>query len=159
MLREHGGREYHDPQTDKTYQLRDLYAMANVDLNQTVSSVAEALRPLERVTLRPGALTETRNQLEGLLNESGRRRLMENFAGQPGAATNLTASDLIDVDPETALGERSVAEITTREKDAFVSEVLEGVPEEEEDEVRAQAETVWDKANNISNLIGNWRGF
>jgi hypothetical protein len=155
-----GNRVLVDETGGESYTLRELYQMAGVDINATIRTAAEAAAPLEGLVLDRSSLVEAQQELEAYLDLRGTERLEREFVGAPVRAAELPATDIRGVSPRSALGRRvaemSIADIGAVSRDAFVSQVTEGVADSQRTAVANQAGDVWDKAKQVVDISRAW---
>ena len=161
FLAREGGRELYDPVLKTSFTLGELYALSGVNPSTTIHGVAEAVTPLEGVTLRLNELRTTRAALAEALDASGTERLVEDFANAPAAADKLSASTLRGVSTRSALGRKlanlTVADVAATDRETFIASALEGVPARQKTAVENQAGEVWDNAKRVTGISRNWQ--
>jgi hypothetical protein len=161
FLAREGDRQYYDLTGNRTYTLRELYAMAEVDPDEKIENADEAVSPLEGLRLKVEDLRVVRSGIAGALDGRGLERMDREHAGSPVAAAALPATDLAGVGPRSALGKKlagmSVADVASMEKQAFIDKALEGVPAARHKAVERQAAETWTNASKVNRLSKAWR--
>jgi hypothetical protein len=156
-----GDRQFADMTTGEVFSLRDLYATAGVDPTTTLNTQADATAILGNVTLRLGDLRDTRDVLNTLLDLGGIHQLDSEYLGAPTGVTELDATGLRGVGPDSALGQQltgtRVGEIAALSRAAFVNQVVEAAPTASQDTLRRQAGETWDNAAAAVQLTRVWR--
>jgi hypothetical protein len=161
FLAREGAREYHDPVTGERIMLRDLYAMAHVAPDETLRNVADALAVLEGTTIRVDALNRTREAMAAVVDDAGLKRLESKYGGAPASAETLLASDIKGVSSRSTLGKqlagKTVADVAGTDRETFIAEAMEGVPDRRKAAMENQAREVWENASAIRNLSRTWK--
>lgn len=161
FLKREGGRELYDPVLKTSFTLGELYAVVGPNPTATIHSVAEAITPLEGMTLRLHELRTTHVTLTEVLDLSGTERLMADFANAPAAAGNLSAIAIRGIGPRSTLGQKlanlTIAEVATTNRETFIASALEGVSARQKTAVENQAGEVWDNAQRVVGISRNWR--
>jgi hypothetical protein len=108
----------------------------------------------ERIVL----VDEVRPAIMELLDEEGIVRLEAEHAGEIAAVATLPASQLRGVTSGStvgrAIGAKTIGEIASTPKEAFLASVLTGVPESRRTAVTNQATLLWSRARVLTNLSG-----
>ena len=161
FLAREGNLELSDSATDETFELRDLYAMAGVDINETIDSVNEAVLPLEGLRLQLTKLQVMRSSLRDILDETGMEHLQEEYAGSPAFVPNLPAIDISGISPRSKFGKR-LAKMTVRDvagmsRSEFVAMALESVSQRQQKAVTRQAREIWARAARADRLSQVWQ--
>jgi hypothetical protein len=161
LVKREGDRKLFDPVENTAYYLRELYAMAPLDPEARVSNLLEALAPLEGLRLEVTRLRRDQSSLESLLDKRGVRRLGDDYAALPGAATSLPATEIRGLGPGSHLGRRladkNIADIAGMSREDFVALAREGVAKRTVRSVERQAEAVWDRATEVDRIARAWR--
>ena len=161
FLAREGDREYFDPQREEIYTLADLFSMAGVEPDATIDSTAEAVGPLQGLTVRPTALRDTQETLQTLLDQKGYGNLVERYRAAPASAEKLMATDIRGVSPRSTLGQKvadlSVADVAASTRAAFIDRMLENVSERQRTAVESQAGQVWDTATQLVEVSRSWQ--
>jgi hypothetical protein len=161
-LAREGDREYYDPETDRSFALREIYALGELDPHTTLEEMDEVLTPLEGIRVRIDDLRVVRAGLEELLDAEGMEHLELDHAGTPAAATKLLAVGLRGVSSRSALGKKvagmTVADVEAMDREAFVERAAEGVPERRRRAVETQAREVWNGAVRVARISRAWGG-
>jgi hypothetical protein len=162
FLAREGDREYYDPETDRSFTLREIYALGELDPHTTLEEMDEVLTPLEGIRLRIEDLRVVRAGLEELLDSEGMEHLERDHAGTPAAASNLLAVGLRGVSSRSALGKKvadmTVADVGAMDREAFVARAVEDVPERRRTAVETQAREVWNGAVRVARISRAWGG-
>lgn len=160
LVRE-GNREYYDPAREETYVLSELMAMAGIEPEATIDSVAEAVAPLQGLTVRPNALRGAREELQELLDQQGYTNLVERHRAAPASAEKLMATDIRGVSPRSTLGKKvadlTVADVAGSSRAEFIERMLQDVPERQRTAVENQAGQVWDAATQVTEVSRSWK--
>jgi hypothetical protein len=160
LISKEGDREFLDPSTNERMTLSDLYALAGVDPKTKLSSVDDALAPLEGVQLRVGDLRVVRGGLEDLLDDRGLAGLETAHAGAPGAAAELPASDVKGLSEDSPLAENlaglKIADAASMTEEEFLAEALKGLSATKAKAATAEAAAVWSSASRIAKLSESW---
>jgi hypothetical protein len=140
--------------------MADLYALADINPQETVVSIHEAVLPLEGLHLRLDELAIARAKLETLLDSEGLERLEAEHAGSPPAATELHAVALSGVSSRSTLGknlaDKTIGDVAAMDRNDFLDVALENVPEKRRRQVNRQAREVWARASRVAKLREAW---
>lgn len=161
FLAREGDRELYDPARETSFTLAELYAMAGVNPAEVIRGVAEAVTPLEGVTLRVNELRSTQANLAEALDLSGTDALRADFANAPAAADGLSAIAIRGIGPRSTLGQKlanmTIADVAGHDRETFIATALEGVSARQRTAVENQAGEVWDNARRVVTISRNWR--
>lgn len=161
LLAREGGREIVDSASGQAFTLADLYAMAGADPEATLTSLGEAVTPLQGTRIRVSDLRDVRDRLGSILDAEGTRRLAERHANAPAAVESLPATTIRGVSPTSTVGRRlaemTVADVTRGSRDEFTASIAEGVPANQRQAVLSQAGAVWDNAAEAVRVTASWR--
>jgi hypothetical protein len=161
LISREGSREFVDPETDEVMRLADIYAMAGANPSTAVTTIADAVTPLQGLRLRVADLEAARAQLGALFDASGTESLADEHAGAPAAAPRLPATAVRGVNPSSTLGRKlgstRVEDVAALSRTEFVDRMTEGVAANQQAAVREQAGRVWDASAATVALASTWR--
>lgn len=156
FLEREGDREFLDPATSRRVNLRDLYALTDVDPAAVLDSAASALAPLEGRALDIEGLIGGRAVLEDTLDPGAIEHLHRELLGAPARAGGLPAAALGSVEPKSALATRlkkhTIAEVAEQPRDEFVAAMLKGAPRRTRKELESMAIRTWEAAARVAAL-------
>lgn len=162
LLAREGGRTLVDPRSGDATRLDELYAAAGADPTATITSVAEALAPLEGERLDVPGLRVVRSQLTDLIDSKGIDRLQARHAGSPAAARDLPASALRGIGDESVVGKaiagKSIGEIAAQSRADFIAGAAKGTRGAQRERAQADAATTWTVARRVTRLAEAWGG-
>jgi hypothetical protein len=142
-------------------RLADIFAMASVNPSTTVTTINDAVTPLQNVRVRLADLEAVRTRLGSLFDSAGTTRLATEHANAPGAAVNLPATTVRGVSATSVLGRKlgslTVGGVADQERNAFIERMLEGVAANQQAAVRQQAGEIWDAASETTTITSSWR--
>ncbi|MFQ5571261.1 MAG: hypothetical protein ACE5G0_16410 [Rhodothermales bacterium] len=160
LLEREGDRTFYDPRTQETYTLREFYALADINPRETVSSIEEAIAPLEGVRLRVSDLRLVRAGLEETLDRRGLEQLETLYSGSPGAVAELPAIALRGLGPRSKLGQKladkTIADVAAMTRTNFVEMAVKSAPRREKTALKKQAQEVWTRASRVARIGKAW---
>jgi hypothetical protein len=162
LLAREGGRTFVDPGTGDAIRLRELYAAAGADPTTKITSVADALSPLEGERLDIPGLRVVRSQLTSLIDSKGVEQLDAAHGGSPAAAHELPATALRGIGEASVVGKaiagKSVGEIAAQSDADFVASATKGIRGAARERAQADAAAVWTAATRVARLAKAWSG-
>lgn len=160
VLAREGDRTLVDATSGQTMTLREVYAAAGADPATKVSSVADALAPLEGAKIDVAGLRVVRSAYDALFDKHGLERLDQTHGGSPAAAGELPAHTLRGVETESVVGKhlagKTVAEVAAVPQETFVAAATKGAKEEQRATETERARQVWSAASRVAKLAGAW---
>ena len=160
VLAREGDRTLVDASSGQTMTLREVYAAAGADPATKVTSVADALAPLEGAKIDVAGLRVVRGTYDELIDKHGLERLDQAHGGSPAAAGELPAHTLRGVETDSAVGKhiagKTVAEVAAVPQETFVAAATKGVKVAQREAETERARQVWTAASRVAKLSSAW---
>lgn len=160
VLGREGDKVYVDLLTGEGYALREIYVAVGADLDRPVTTVSEALAPLEARNADIAGLRVVRGRLDALLTTQGSTELDATHGGSPASAGRLEIHALAGVDPQGAVADASagmtIAGVAGLTRDAFVRRVRQRAPAPQRSAAAVDARAAWETANRVTDLATAW---
>ena len=161
LISREGGRRLRDVSTGESFLLRDLYALARVKPEDRVTTLGEAMLPLEGLVLRADDARTVRESLEAILSPDALVALDRDHGGALDATPEISSANLAGArsHPRVAsnLGALSVADAAKSDRAEFIKAATKGVKVAERRAAEAAAAAAWADARRVVAIVNAWK--
>lgn len=157
ILAKYGELTFYHPAAGQPFTLRNLFASANLQLDETFENREALLHQLESEPVDLQSYLSTRAVLSELLAPDALDEIDAHNGGRLSDLTKVVKAKSIsgatsDSSVAKAVGDRTIATLARLSRDSFVKRALENVSAEDRPSVEAEAKVVWTRAKRIASL-------